>query len=231
MKVHEIMSPDVLTTGPETPLRDVAAILIDNRISGLPVCDAERHVMGVISEADILYKEHDPLAGRLGGPLAWIVDGSTADDVVAKAHAKTAREAMSAPAITVRPYTSVAAAARLMTERHVNRLPVVQRDRLVGIVTRADLVRAFARPDEEIRRELREDLLEGTLWLDRGTVDVDVVRGNVQLAGNLSKRSDAVLLEGLAAKVPGVVAVDSRLTWDVDDMTRRERRKLERTRT
>ena len=80
MKVREIMSPDVLTTGPETPLRDVAAILIDNRISGLPVCDAERHVMGVISEADILYKEHDPLAGRLGGPLAWIVDGSTADD-------------------------------------------------------------------------------------------------------------------------------------------------------
>ena len=138
---------------------------------------------------------------------------------------------MSAPAITVRPYTSVAEAARLMTERHVNRLPVVQRDRLVGIVTRADLVRAFARPDEEIKRELREDLLEGTLWLDRGTVDVDVVRGNVQLAGSLPKRSDAVLLERLAAKAPGVVAVDSRLTWDVDDMTRRERRKLERTRT
>lgn len=230
MKVREIMSPDVLTTGPETPLRDVAAILVGNRISGLPVCDAERHVMGVISEADILYKEHDPLEGRFGGPLAWIVDGSTADDQVAKARAKTAREAMSAPAVAVRPYTSVAEAARLMTERHVNRLPVVQHDRLVGIVTRADLVRAFARPDEEIQRELREEVLERTLWLDRGTVNVDVVRGNVQLAGSLPKRSDAVLLEGLAAKVPGVVAVDSRLTWDVDDMTRRERRKLERTR-
>jgi CBS-domain-containing membrane protein len=230
MKVRELMSPDVLTTGPETPLRDVAAILIDNQISGLPVCDAERHVMGVISEADILYKEHDPLAGRFGGPLAWIVDGSTPNDLVAKARAKTAREAMSAPAVTVRPYTSVTEAARLMTERQVNRLPVVQHDRLVGIVTRADLVRAFARPDEEIQSELRDEVLERTLWLDRGTVDVDVVRGNVQLAGNLPKRSDAVLLEGLASRVPGVVAVDSRLTWDADDMTRRERRKLERTR-
>ena len=121
---------------------------------------------------------------------------------------------MTAPPVTVRPHQSVAEAARIMSERHVNRLPVVKHDALVGIVTRADLVRAFARPDGESQSELREDVLERTLWLDRGTVDVDVVRGNVQLTGRLPKRSDAVLLEGLAAKVPGVDRVDSRLTWD-----------------
>ena len=230
MKVREIMSAHVLTTGPETPLRDVAAILVENGISGLPVCDAERHVMGVISEADILYKEHDPLEGRFR-PLSWIVDGVTAYERVTKASAATAREAMTSPPVTIPPFTSVAEAARLMSERGINRLPVVEHDQLVGIVTRADLVRAFARSDAEIERELHEDVLERTLWLERGTVDVLVARGKVQLSGRLAKRSDVMLLEGLAAKVPGVVEVESRLTWDLDDTTRRERRRQERALT
>jgi len=228
MRVREIMSEEVLTIGPETPVRDVAAILAAKGISGLPVCDAERHVMGVVSEADILFKEHDPLEGRRGGPLAWLADGTLAN-AVAKADARTARDAMTIPPVTIRPHQSVAEAARVMTERHINRLPVVKDGVLVGIVTRADLVRAFARPDEELTQEIRGDLLERTLWLDRGTVDVDVVRGAVQLAGTVPKRSDAMLLERLVAKVPGVVDVDSRVTWAVDDTTRRERRELERT--
>jgi CBS domain-containing protein len=230
MKVREVMSTEVLTTGPETPLRDVAAILVENRISGLPVCDAERHVMGVISEADILYKEHDPLRGRPSGPLAWFVDG-TPDKAVAKSHARTAREAMTSPPITVRPHQSLAEAARIMSERQINRLPVVKNDTLVGIVTRADLVRAFARPDKDVEHELRVDVLERTLWLDRDTVEIDVVHGNVKLAGSLPKRSDAVLLESLAARVPGVIAVESALTWEVDDTTRRDRRELGRAGT
>jgi CBS domain-containing protein len=230
MKVREIMSTEVLTTGPETPLRDVAAILVENKISGLPVCDAERHVMGVISEADILYKEHDPRQGRPTGPLAWFVEGSP-DTALAKAHALTAREAMTSPPVTVRPHQSLAEAARIMSERHINRLPVVKNDELVGIVTRADLVRAFARPDRDVEHELRVDVLERTLWLDRDTVDVDVEHGNVKLSGRLPKRSDAVLLENLAARVPGAISVASTLTWDLDDTTRRERRELERART
>jgi CBS domain-containing protein len=228
MRVREIMSEKVLTIGPETPLRDVAAILAAHGISGLPVCDAERRVMGVVSEADILFKEHDPLEGRRGGPLAWLADGTLAT-AVAKADARTARDAMTTPPITVRPHQSVAEAARVMTERRINRLPVVKDNVLVGIVTRADLVRAFARPDEQLAQEIREDLLERTLWLDPGTVEVDVTRGLVQLTGTLPKRSDAMLLERLAAKVPGVVDVDSRVTWAVDDTTRRERRELERS--
>jgi CBS domain-containing protein len=228
MRVRAIMSEEVLTIGPETPLRDVAAILAAHGISGLPVCDAERRVMGVVSEADILFKEHDPLEGRRGGPLAWLADGTLAT-AVAKADARTARDAMTTPPVTIRPHQSVAEAARVMTERRINRLPVVKDGVLVGIVTRADLVRAFARPDEELAEEVREDLLERTLWLDPGTVEVDVTRGLVQLTGTLPKRSDAMLLERLAAKVPGVVDVDSRLTWAVDDTTRRERRELERS--
>ena len=123
----------------------------------------------MISEGDILYKEHDPSTGRKGGPLAWLIDGNT--PAVIKSRALTVREAMTSPALTVTPWSSVSEAARLMTERGINRLPVVRNDELVGIVTRTDLVRAFTRSDGEIERELRDEVLERTLWLERDTVE------------------------------------------------------------
>ena len=102
-------------------------------------------MLGVVSEGDILYKEHDPTEGHLGGPLGWIVDGSPNYLGAIKAKALTAAKAMTSPAVTIAPYESAAEAARLMCERRVNRLPVVKDGKLVGIVTRADLVRAFTR--------------------------------------------------------------------------------------
>ena len=127
----------------------------------------------MISEGDILYKEHDPTEGKVGGPLGWIVDGSPNYRGAAKAQAVTAGTAMTSPAVTIPPYESVAQAARMMCEHGVNRLPVVKGDRLVGIVTRADLVRAFTRTDAEIERELREDVLARTMWVEPGRVDLD----------------------------------------------------------
>jgi CBS domain-containing protein len=226
MHVQELMTTPVLSIGPEASLKDVAALLVDRGISGLPVCDAENRVVGVISEGDILYKEHDPATGRKGGPLAWLINGTT--PAVIKSHALTVREAMTSPALTVTPWSSVSEAARLMTERGINRLPVVRNDELVGIVTRSDLVRAFTRSDEQIERELRDEVLERTLWLERDTVDVEVKRGAVKLAGLLQTRSDAILLERMVARIPGVVAVTNEVTWKVDDTRRRERLTTER---
>jgi CBS domain-containing protein len=221
------MTEQVLTIGPEAPIKDVAKILVENRISGLPVCDISGRVLGVISEGDILYKEHDPREGSVGGPLAWIVDGTTRYTGYVKAAALTAGKAMTAPAITIPPYESVSEAARIMCERHVNRLPVVRDERLVGIVTRADLVRAFTRGDEEIEREIREDVIERTMWIDTGKIEVVVQRGHVLLTGGLQTRSDVELLGRLVGRVPGVVAVESRVAWNVDDTTRKGRRSLE----
>ena len=226
MHVQELMTTPVLSIGPEASLKDVAALLVDRGISGLPVCDAENRVVGVISEGDILYKEHDPSTGRKGGPLAWLIDGNT--PAVIKSRALTVREAMTSPALTVTPWSSVSEAARLMSERGINRLPVVRNDELVGIVTRTDLVRAFTRSDGEIERELRDDVLERTLWLERDTVELEVKRGAVKLAGMLQTRSDATLLERMVARIPGVVSVTSELTWNVDDTRRRERLTTER---
>ena len=227
MRVREVMTEDVLTIGPEAPLKDVAKILVGNGISGLPVCDIEGHVVGVISEGDILYKEHDPTEGQVGGPLGWLIDGSPDHRGIAKAQAVTAGTAMTSPAVTIPPYESVAQAARVMCEHGVNRLPVVKGDRLVGIVTRTDLVRAFTRTDAEIERELREDVLARTMWIEPGRVDLVVRNGVVTLTGRLQTKTDAELLGRLAARVPGVISVESDVRWELDDTTRKGRRAIE----
>lgn len=229
MRISELMTEKVLTIGPEAPIKDVAKVLVTNGISGLPVCDIEGHVLGVISEGDILYKEHDPAEGHIGGPLGWIVDGTPNHARYNKAKALTARKAMTSPAITIAPWESVSQAARIMCERHVNRLPVVQNEKLVGIVTRADLVRAFTRTDAELEQELEQDVLQRMMWIDPGQVEVNVENGVATLSGRLPTRRDVELLNKLAARVPGVVAVDSTVVWDVDETTRKGRRSLERT--
>jgi len=124
---------------------------------------------------------------------------------------------MGAPAITVGAEQTVTEAARLMTSLQIKRLPVVDDEgTLIGIVTRADLVRAFTRSDEEIEREIRELLLE-TLWLDEPGLQLTVERGEVRLQGKMRRRSDAELLARLTQRVPGVVGVHSTLRWDWDD--------------
>ena len=227
MRVRDLMTEEVLTIGPEAPIKDVAKILVERGISGLPVCGIEGRVLGVISEGDILYKVHDPREGHAGGPLAWIVDGTPNFTGYVKAKALTAEKAMTSPAITVAPDESLAQAARVMCERHVNRLPVVKDEKLIGIVTRADLVRAFARTDAEIEHELKEDVLERTMWVDPGRVEVAVKNGVVELEGQLQTRSDVELLGRLAARIPGVISVDSTVRWHVDDTKRKGRRALE----
>jgi CBS domain-containing protein len=218
MRVDEVMTRDVVTVPPEASLKDVAAALVEHGISGLPVCDDDGHVLGVVSEWDILVKERGVRRHR-GGSLAWLVDGTSYAEV-RKATAHTAGEAMSSPAVTIGTYRTVAEAARMMLERGINRLPVVRGDKLVGIVTRADLVRAFMRSDTEIGREITEEV-EQTLWISPEEVQVEVEGGDVMLKGQLQARSDAHLLARLASRVPGVVEVHSELTWRVDDIGRR----------
>ena len=215
MKVKELMTGDVVATGPEASLKEVAAILAARRISGLPVISEQRRVLGVVSEADILVKEQGPEPLH-GGLIGWLLAGGLADDD--KLVARTADDAMTTPAITIGAESDVSEAARLMTENGIKRLPVVDSNgQLTGIVTRADLVKAFARADVEIEREIREDVLRDTLWIDDGKLDVKVERGEVTLAGQVERRTDADLLPRFVARVPGVISVQSTLTWEWDD--------------
>jgi len=203
MKVRDLMSVDVCTTTPEAPLKEAAALLAERRISGVPVVDGNGAVVGVLSEADILVKTGGALPRS--GLLGWLLEPDF--DLQDKIGARTVGEAMSAPAVTITPGRQVHDAAALMIAESVNRLPVVEDGALVGILTRADVVRAFTRTDAEIAGEIREEILRRTLWLEPGAVSMDVVEGAVQIEGEVETEADAELLPVFVARVPGVVSV------------------------
>lgn len=217
--VAEVMTRDVITVGPDMPLKEAATVIAERGVSGVPVCEEDGTVVGVLSESDLLVKQSG--ARPRGGLFSLLAESREPADLV-KAHAHTAGRAMTAPAITIAPDATVTEAARLMSERNLNRLPVVDAGRLVGIVTRADLVRAFVRSDAEIEEEIRRDVLERTLWAEAGQVELEVRRGTVTLRGALPRRSEVELLERLVRRVPGVITVASSVAWGVDDLTRRE---------
>jgi CBS domain-containing protein len=207
MKVSDLMSRDVLTAAPDTSLKEAAALLSRRGISGLPVVDDAGAVVGVLSEADILVKAGGE--ARRGGVLGWLVEPSLS--LHEKISARTVGEAMSAPAITIGPGRPVHEAAAVMVAESINRLPVVEDEELVGILTRADVVRAFTRTDAEIADEIREEVLRRTLWLEPGKVSMDVVDGAVRLEGEVESEADAELLPVFVARIPGVVSVRTRV--------------------
>jgi CBS domain-containing protein len=210
MKVLEVMTTDVATTGPDALLKEAAVELVRREISGMPVVDDDRHVLGVVSETDILAKEGD--ARRGGGFLQWLVDPGD-PWITARFDAVTVRDAMSTPARTITPDRPVTEAATIMLDEDVNRLPVVDADgALVGLVSRGDLVRAFARSDDEIRREIEEDVIRKVMWLNPESFEVTVNNGVVTLEGEVASAAEAELLPTFTRKVPGVVDVSSSLT-------------------
>ncbi|MER6250412.1 CBS domain-containing protein [Streptomyces sp. NPDC001584] len=188
-KVGFLMTDEVISVLGRTPSADVAALLVEHEISGVPVLDADERVLGVISRTDLLAQDH-----------------------------LTAQDLMTAPAVTVHAEQTVTEAARLITRRGVTRLPVVdEEDRLVGIVTRRDLLRVFLRPDHEIRRVLVEEVLADTMGIGADAVSVRVVDGVVTLDGRLSKSSQIPVALRLAGQLDGVVAVIDRLTTHSND--------------
>ncbi|QLJ06314.1 CBS domain-containing protein [Streptomyces sp. NEAU-sy36] len=182
------MTDDVVTVSETTPSTDVARLLDRHGISGLPVIDRDDKVLGVVSASDLVRER----AAR------W-PDGADASPV---------REVMSTPAVTVHPEQRVPDAARLMERRGVERLPVVdEEDRLIGIVTRRDLLRVFLRGDDEIRRQVSEEIVAGELGLPPEAVGVFVRDGVVTLAGDAELRG-AIARAGFAAwRLDGVVGV------------------------
>ena len=213
MKVKDAMTTAVKSVRVHASLKEAAAMLAENGFGGLPVVDASDRVIGVISETDILAKQilqagtEPTRRGRL----------RRREEPVAEARHDVA-EAMSSPVVTVEAWWSLPAAARLMIERSISRLPVIEQGRLVGIITRLDLIRAFARSDEELEHEIRTALSD-VAWAD--SVDISVSDGEVVLRGQLDSRYDAEDVPKMIRSIPGVIAVDAELTaWDGD--SRRE---------
>ncbi|MFI1280893.1 CBS domain-containing protein [Streptomyces sp. NPDC020858] len=209
IQVGDLMTDEVVSAVSDTTFKEVAKLLAQHDITGLPVLDAEDRVIGVVSESDLL--------NRQGAPA--LSEGDNVDRAAVPETATfTAGEVMSAPAVTVRADETAAEAARLMSRRGVERLPVVdEEDRLVGIVTRRDLLRLFLRPDAEIRRRVVEDVLTDVMGLSADGVEIHVVDGIVTLEGTLERQSQVPVLTRLTERLDGVVAVAARLTARFDD--------------
>jgi CBS domain-containing protein len=207
MIVDDVMTTDVVKVRPSMPLKEVAEVLIARGISGVPVVDAEGRVLGVVSETDILAKEQGTIEHGL---LHRLLSPDTRSEQ-AKVEATTAAEAMTSPAVTIPPSATIAEAAARMLEHCVNRLPVIDGPSLRGIVTRADLVRAFIRPDAEIAHQVQDEVLRRKLWIKSEDVQVSVERGSVRLQGHVQSEKVARKVESLVRDLPGVVEVDSYL--------------------
>lgn len=205
--VGDLMTNAVVSVRRDTGFKDIAEHLAEHDVTAVPVVDDQGRPVGVVSEADLLRKQEsqaDP-----GGHLA-AAHLLPAERV--KAHALTAEELMTSPAVTARPQWSVVEAARAMARHHVKRLPVVDDvGRLVGIVSRSDLLRVFLRRDFTIGEEITTDVLTRTLGLAPGAVTVQVTDGRVTLSGTVPQESLIPIAVRLAESVDGVVDVTSHL--------------------
>ncbi len=212
--VSEVMTRDVVTVSPDTPFKEITSVLTTHSISAVPVADTRGAPMGLVSEADLLRKqaEQPDKYREQETPPGWPHER-------AKARAENAAGLMTAPVVTAHADWPVAQAARTMDRNRVRRLLVVdEADRIVGIVSRSDLLRVFLRPDEEIREEIRDDVLKGMLRLAGTEVQVQVHDGVVTLRGEVENRSTAQIAERLAGGVDGVVTVRPMIDYTVDDM-------------
>ena len=213
-QVRDVMTTDVATVGEQTPYREIVDVVVGRRISAVPVVDDFQRVLGVVSEADLLHKVE--LIGEPHERRRF--ESRRRRSVRIKADAAVARDLMTSPAVTIPPDTRLVAAAKLIDHEQVKRLPVVDDlGRLVGIVTRGDLLKVHLRSDGDIRADVVQEVLRRVLAIEDGMVRVEVDGGVVTLFGQLDRRTAAELAVRLAAQVSGVVAVVDRLSYDYDD--------------
>lgn len=206
--VQDVMTRTVAVVTADTPFKVVARRLAEHRVAALPVVDARDRAIGIVSEADLLLKEEFLEHGH----------SRRSDTDVAKTAGSTAGEVMSTPVVTIEPDAPLADAARLMHVHGFRSMPVVDADgRVIGIVARRDLLKAFLRPDADIRDEIVEEIVRDALWLEPDTLRVTVEQGVVTLEGQMERASLIPVFVRLAEGVDGVVRVEARLSFDFDD--------------
>jgi CBS-domain-containing membrane protein len=201
------MTKDVVTVGPDVPFPELVDRLLRYGISGLPVVDESRHLLGIVTEADLVSKE--ALGGHRRRALEVLGDlvsgGSTGWAI--KAKGRTAGEVMTAVLETATPGEDLRVAARRMLDHHVKRLPVLDDGRLVGIVSRSDLLRVLHRSDDDLSRDVAALLIDPMRVPEAHEVTATVADGVVTLEGTVRFPNDLGVLTGMCWRIPGVVDV------------------------
>ena len=210
LAVSDVMTRDAITVAPEADFKQIERLLAQHHVGALPVVDAEGRPVGVVSETDLVLKTEASLAAPAG-------IGARARRQRSKAAATTAQGLMTAPPISVEPGERLAAAARLMRQHAVNQLLVVGEGRLLGVVSRGDLLKSFLRADEDIRDDVVQGVIHGIMWLNPIEFEVSVIDGVVEISGVIERRSHVEILIDLIRGVEGVVAVRPAVSYRLDD--------------
>jgi CBS domain-containing protein len=210
-QVKDVMTATVVAVRQNADFKEMVTAMRSRRVSAFPVLDDQDRVIGVVSEADLLLKQATPPLSQGMIRLAWRLREK------AKANGATAAEVMTSPAAMIRQNAPVGDAARLMQSRRVKRLPVVdEAGRLVGIVSRSDLLSIYERPDADIRDDVVKEVLIEEFGLDEQMFVVTVRSGIVTVTGSVDLRAVAVSLLAGIRYVEGVVAVRDRLSYPAE---------------
>jgi CBS domain-containing protein len=232
---RDIMTREICTVRPDASLQDIARLLVDRHISALPVTDEDDRIVGIVSESDLLRRGETGTERRRSWWLELFVSPDTLAREYVKAHGVRAIDVMTSHVHCVRESASLAEIADLMEAEHVKRVPVVRAGRLIGIVSRADLVRALlsSAADEETRRETIDDRriraklkarLRAAPWSRKAPLNTTVSQGTIQLSGYFLSDDHRKALRVLAETIPGVNRVDDNLalwpyaSWEVDKL-------------
>ena len=221
MKASEVMTKDVVTVRPKTTVRDIAELMTQHRVSGVPVVDADGKLVGIVSETDLLHRAETSTERRRKWWLKAFVDSDRLAREYAASHARTAVDIMATEVVSVDAGADLADVADLLERRRLKRVPVKRDGRLVGILTRGDLVRALAvrlraataqapADDESLLAAVRLRMSREA-WLDTSLVNVNISGQVAVLSGLVGSADQHRALRLLVEDTPGIVRVDDRL--------------------
>jgi CBS-domain-containing membrane protein len=220
MKASDVMVSNVITVGPDATVQEVADILLRNRISAVPVVSETGEMLGIVSEGDLLNRTEAETSHR----KSWWLDALSSNEILAseyvKSHSRKVADVMTRNVITVAPDMAVADIAALLEKNRIKRVPIVQNGKIVGIVSRANLLQGLAsmgknapaaRPDDSAIRDKVMAKLQNERWTKPALISVTVQDGTVELWGIVESQAERKAVHVLAEVTPGVRAVNDNL--------------------
>ncbi|MGC2201697.1 MAG: CBS domain-containing protein [Stellaceae bacterium] len=222
MKASEVMTRDVITAARGMPIAEAIRLMLDNHVSGLPVLEDNGKLAGILTEGDLLHRSETGTERHRPRWLEMLIGPGRMAGEYVRTHGRKVEEIMTSPVVSVTADTSLEEVVELMERRRIKRVPVLDGDRLIGIISRADLLRMLAQAldaqpapttsDADIRERILAELAKAS-WVPRDGLEITVTDGVVDLNGVILEEKEREAIRVAAENVPGVRAVEDHLVW------------------